>query len=60
MDWNDVLQSEEIEKASNIMMARVRDTKNECCIKVSHLHKKYNLPELNLNLDYHMKCGNLK
>ena len=31
LDWNDVLQSDDIEKASNIMMTRVSETKKEFC-----------------------------
>ncbi len=47
--------SNDIEEASNIMMARVSETKHEFCKKVSHSCKKYNLPWLNENLDYNMK-----
>lgn len=33
LDWNDVLQSDDIENTSNIMMTRVSETKNEFCKK---------------------------
>ncbi len=58
LDWNDVLQSGDIENAFNTMMDRVNNTKNEFSKNVSYSNK-INLPWLNEHLWKLMKQRDL-